>query len=579
LQWPQFFPIGERLRDFSLLSSTISQPLNTEEGWFSGNRLKYYLGWYQFGSLFNSSFNVSVANIYHSLVAFSLSIYFTIIFIISNKYIKFSTYGSFFSAIIITYGSNISGILNWFPNIFYSGVDTNWWGPSRIVAGAINEFPIWSFLLGDAHPHYLNLGIVPLFLLITLNIYNYGFESKFEYITLTSLMLVSLLWLRGANPWEIPMWGGTLLLISFIFYLREKKAGIKINHENLLYGIIIVTTVVLSLIIVLIQAPLPEVDAKFELVRNPVLRTTIYEIFLHFGFPLTLIILGQIIYFLRNDEKILAITSLFFIVISFFIQEALPLIIILLFLTFFRTAKKLMNKDYQTAIFFDIYGLSALGLLILPEIVFLNDPYGGESERMNTIFKVYSYIWLPLHLYGFILTAEWSKYKINLILIRGMQCLTVLIFCGFFLSSISLRQGTDLEKNDVEGLTKIENTFVGSKSVISKLRKMPKGIVVEAQGDPYSWSNHIATLSYQPSYLGWSNHITLLNKEYDEVARRKNLIETIYNSLNCTDKYDSLKKENITYLVLGPLEKNISGDFSCLKVLFKYGRYKILGLK
>ena len=38
----------------------------------------------------------------------------------------------------------------------------NWWTPSRVIPDTINEFPFFSFLLGDMHPHMLD---IPFFLL------------------------------------------------------------------------------------------------------------------------------------------------------------------------------------------------------------------------------------------------------------------------------------------------------------------------------------------------------------------------------------------------------------------------------
>lgn len=45
----------------------------------------------------------------------------------------------------------------------------NWWTPSRVIPDTINEFPFFSFLLGDMHPHMLDIPYFVLSLALGLN--------------------------------------------------------------------------------------------------------------------------------------------------------------------------------------------------------------------------------------------------------------------------------------------------------------------------------------------------------------------------------------------------------------------------
>ncbi len=40
----------------------------------------------------------------------------------------------------------------------------NYWDPSRVIPNTINEFPYWSFLFADLHPHMIGIGFTVLFL-------------------------------------------------------------------------------------------------------------------------------------------------------------------------------------------------------------------------------------------------------------------------------------------------------------------------------------------------------------------------------------------------------------------------------
>ena len=46
-----------------------------------------------------------------------------------------------------------------------------WWGASRVIPGTINEFPNFSFVLGDLHPHVMSLAFVPLVAGLSIQLY------------------------------------------------------------------------------------------------------------------------------------------------------------------------------------------------------------------------------------------------------------------------------------------------------------------------------------------------------------------------------------------------------------------------
>ena len=58
--WPDFISIGERIRDFSLVATTIRSPLVPEEPWMSGSPLNYYVYWYRFGQMLSVLLNLEV---------------------------------------------------------------------------------------------------------------------------------------------------------------------------------------------------------------------------------------------------------------------------------------------------------------------------------------------------------------------------------------------------------------------------------------------------------------------------------------------------------------------------------------
>ncbi len=99
----------------------------------------------------------------------------------------------------------------------------DYWGPSRVIPFTINEFPLWSFLFADLHPHMIGIPFTILFLALAYNLVaGYGrswwAEGRLEgAISLGALPLV-LGALGVINTWDLPTYIGVGLLA---FLLRE----------------------------------------------------------------------------------------------------------------------------------------------------------------------------------------------------------------------------------------------------------------------------------------------------------------------------------------------------------------------
>ncbi len=53
----------------------------------------------------------------------------------------------------------------------------DFWGPSRVIAHTINEFPFWSFLFADLHPHLMDIPFTLLAVALSLNL---AFSGRFK---------------------------------------------------------------------------------------------------------------------------------------------------------------------------------------------------------------------------------------------------------------------------------------------------------------------------------------------------------------------------------------------------------------
>lgn len=593
--WPDFIAMGERLRDYSMLGAVLRDPLNPIEPWMSGSRLYYYVYWYRVGAMFASLFGLQVFEVYHILVAFSIAFYVTAIFRLLSRLAVFSTAGAIVSSLIIGFGSNLAGVIAAFTK------DENWWGPSRVIAGAINEFPAWSFLLGDLHPHFANLGLIPYLICVFLAIY--ASPSKLylrmpveRVLLLLGLLIVPPLWIRNSNAWELPIWA-VIVVVYAAAHLIFTKARILMLRRRVwpawrsfmtmpnLFYLGLLFWIALSLIWSLPK--IPAGDNPIHWVKAPIANSRTFELLRHWGIALFLIGTCNIILFREGALRLFAFAA---IAGSLLFDDASVLLVILFGLATLRViesyqlASGVAVKNLDTpSLICELLGLCGLLLVIFPEVAFVDDPYGGENERMNTIFKFYTCAWFMLHVYGFWLLARvlgkfywlhevgYGRYVVQLVVLVSLFYFTAR-------TVILRRTGEQTVAPRAEGLSEVERRFPGSAALIKELRRLPPGVVLEAQGNAYDYTTFVSTLANQQAYLGWANHVNLITKEVAEVSRREQFTEDWYKNSNCQEKKAALAREGIQYVVFGSLERKRYGAnrlewFACLKKLAEYKDY------
>ena len=144
--------------------------------------------------------------------------------------------------------------LTWIPDKFYW-----WWRASRVVQDyelngvwheIIDEFPFFSYLLGDVHPHVLAMPFMMLAIAIALNIFLGGWRGRID-LFLGELRIskagffVSALVLGGLaflNTWDI-LPGAALIVFSYAL-LQVREAGWSWDRieDVLLFGIPVMVT-------------------------------------------------------------------------------------------------------------------------------------------------------------------------------------------------------------------------------------------------------------------------------------------------------------------------------------------------
>ena len=102
----------------------------------------------------------------------------------------------------------------------------DFWGPSRVLESTINEFPYWSFLFADLHPHIIGIPLSAMFLALTLVLLeNAGtdWRRRWRYgVGLLATFALFLGALASVNLWELPTYLGLGVLAFLVSQFRGR---------------------------------------------------------------------------------------------------------------------------------------------------------------------------------------------------------------------------------------------------------------------------------------------------------------------------------------------------------------------
>jgi YYY domain-containing protein len=561
--------------------------------WQSGETLNYYyLGHYLVSLLVRTTgiapevvFNLAVA-LFFALVAtaiFGLATELSLAFDGGRRVKRAIGVGSIAVGITLLLG-NLAGAVELMDD-HWSLSHYDWWSPSRVIDGTANEFPFFSFLLGDLHAHVMATGF-------TLVLVAYGLQLAIAgpplrdstAASVGELILAGLVlgWLCGVNTADF----ATAIAIVLAVIALSPVTGHHGPRMLVKFG----WSVAVVGVGALFAAPFlidfsPDVDGV-ALVRahEPFTRfaagyTLIYAL------PLWAIAAG----FARRlavprDYLVWAGTALL-VVLVLLAPSHLAGLFIVLSLTAVALYSALDTRLGQADRFFWLLVAAGLGLIAASEFVYIRDAFDGTPNyRYNTVFKTGYQAWFLLSVAAAV-AIVWARDWLAPWFIRLWSvglALLVLLLSVYPIAGSYARDERFSRTPSLDGREWLRRSAPDDSAALEWLEHNVRGapVILESVGDDYNATGYgrVSTFTGLPTVLGWQGHE--LQWGHHPSSRGSDVNE-IFATENAQRARLLLARYGVRYVFIGSLEHARYGPSALAKfdrlgaVVFASGRTRI----
>ena len=524
------------------------------------------------------------------------------------------------------------GGVAWHPNEFW------WWfrdtrvinsfAESGAFAGSgvdftITEFPFFSFLLGDMHPHVMSMPFVILAVglayntlrspdpldtrwlrrrpweaaLIAAAIGALGFLNSWDAPTFLSLFLAAVL-LRAfhdragggdvdfksvAALMVVIAAAAVVLYVPFYALFDSQFAGItpvRFQSTGPIHLFLALGPLLAAALVLVIAwtwkevAGLDPMDAAPPLRRRPLFWAAAIPLFpfalwalVELGLTLAGVSHGLLDGERSITESFLAIGSRFGRLLPAFILIAAVLWVL------FRKASRdgAATSATQFALLLIAF---AFVLLLGAELFHIEDQFGVTLDRMNTVFKFYYQVWILLAVVGAVaLYYAAARLRRSPAAAAVLSLVVVLVAAGFvYVPAAAYSRAHDFTgPTTLNALTEVERRNPEEYEAVQWLNEnaAPGSALIEAAviddfGQPQGgYDANVARFSQRtgvPTVIGWGGHERQWRGEpFEPIAERGRDVDTFYRTGDADEAQAILDRYGVTYVILGDLERRIYG--------------------
>ena len=566
----------EKFMDYGFMEAMMrSKTLPATDLWYSQGKINYYYGGQYFAVFLTKLSGAKVELTYNLMRTFVAGLAFAMPFSLVHQMVTdrlgrirtgwkkalpsvtgilagisvsiagnmhYVVYGQIIPFIQKLKGEEVSSY--WFPDATrYIGFNPD------VEDKTIHEFPCYSFVLGDLHAHVVDI----MFVLLLLGLL-YAWMKKVRTMELSGesmsrrefwkkQLLMPQLLAAGAllgmfhwtNYWDFVIYFvvtcGAALFMNIIGQKGKIRWVLGVTAAQAVEILTLATVIILPFTL---QFDTSNMVQGIALAKH---HSLLHQLLVLWGLPGILTILfvvSLLIEKLRGAEQ----KSLYHLLTSIRLPD----------------------------LFAVLMGLCAIGLVLIPELVYVRDIYENGNARANTMFK--------LTYQAYIMFGMTMIYAIFRLLVIGKnKILKVLAFiglflfvwtCGYFGNSVHSWFGTVWKPSQYKGLNAtafLETDFPEDVNGIRWLKEniSDAPVVLEANGDSYSEYERVSAMTGLPTIMGWYVHEWLWRGDLADLNAKIEEIKEIYTSTDETRVKELLEEYNVSYIFVGSCERNKYG--------------------
>ena len=634
----------EQLMDFAFLTTSAnSLHFPPMDPWLAGESVSYYyFGYLMMGGLTtltgiatSVSYNLALALVPAMAAVGAFGVGSSLVRLVGGS-IRASAVIGLVAALLLVGVSNMESLLEFMrasgvssaglwewvdikgldgPSVSSSWYPTEsgwwWWRATRVIDTVqggtsldytITEFPFFSFLLGDLHPHVMSIPFVLLFSAVVLNLFVSPDELGVRWVRRNAGVVLFLGIALGGmgfiSLWDLPTMATLFGAAAIVKAYRQRGT---------VAGTLVAATPVVAIVVPLAVVLYLPFYATFgtsaagilpvdPTTGNPQYVTRYFHFAVIWGLFLLVVLpflVWELSAFLRRRGRSpraallamavpllpLAMWALVEGVLVWDLSEmpglvwsrfvhVLPLLALMV-AAIYVLLRRQRGSDESPARGFPLLLLALAFLLLLgPELFYVVDLF---NNRMNTIFKLYYQAWIFLAL-----ASSFAIYYLGVRFARSgpmlriagygwIAVMAVAVAAGLYYpaaSTYTKASGLGGEAT-LNGLDYVERQSVDEFLAIQWLREnsSSRDRILEAVGRDYiAETSRVSASTGIPTVLGWPGHEEQWRGSRRPFEGREEAIQTAYQSTSASKVEEILRQYGLTYVYVGPRERTEFGQ-------------------